>query len=80
MILKEGGNVLFLDELINDIDVNILCVLEDVLDSFVGCVLFIFYDCWFIDCLVIYILVFEGNLEVVFFEGNYFDYEKVKKE
>lgn len=72
MIFKEGGNVFLLDELINDIDVNIFWVLEDVLDNFVGCVLVILYDCWFIDCLAMYIFFFDYDEELVFFEGNYF--------
>jgi len=80
MTLKEGGNVLLLDEPTNDIDVNTLRALEDALDSFAGCVLLISHDRWFIDRLATHILAFEGNSEVVFFEGNYSDYEKAKKE
>lgn len=80
MTLKEGGNVLLLDEPTNDIDVNTLRALEDALDSFAGCVLLISHDRWFIDRLATHILAFEGDSEVVFFEGNYSDYEKAKKE
>ncbi len=80
MTLKEGGNVLLLDEPTNDIDINTLRALEDALDSFAGCVLLISHDRWFIDRLATHILAFEGDSEVVFFEGNYSDYEKVKKE
>lgn len=80
MTLKEGGNVLLLDEPTNDIDVNTLRALEDALDSFAGCVLLISHDRWFIDRLATHVLAFEGNSEVVFFEGNYSDYEKAKKE
>ncbi len=80
MTLKEGGNVLLLDEPTNDIDVNTLRALEDALDSFAGCALVISHDRWFIDRLATHILAFEDNAEVVFFEGNYSDYEKAKKE
>ena len=78
--LKEGGNVLLLDEPTNDIDVNTLRTLEDALDNFAGCVLVISHDRWFIDRLATHILAFEDNAEVVFFEGNYTDYERAKKE
>lgn len=79
MILKEEGNVLLLDEFINDLDVNILCVLEEGFENFVGCVVVISYDCWFLDRICIYIFVFEGNSEVYFFEGGFSDYEENKK-
>lgn len=79
MTLREGGNVLLLDEPTNDIDVNTLRALEDALDDFAGCVLIISHDRWFIDRLATHILAFEDNSEVVFFEGNYSDYEKAKK-
>lgn len=74
-LFKVGGNVLLLDELINDLDVEIFCVLENVLLEFLGCVMVILYDCWFLDCVVIYIMDYcdEGNIN--FFEGNYLDYE-----
>ncbi|MCB9081005.1 MAG: energy-dependent translational throttle protein EttA [Lewinellaceae bacterium] len=80
MTLREGGNVLLLDEPTNDIDVNTLRALEDALEDFAGCVLVISHDRWFIDRLATHILSFEDNAEVVFFEGNYSDYEKAKKE
>jgi ATP-binding cassette ChvD family protein len=80
MTLKEGGNVLLLDEPTNDIDVNTLRALEDALDNFAGCCLVISHDRWFIDRLATHILAFEDDAEVVFFEGNYTDYEKAKKE
>jgi energy-dependent translational throttle protein EttA len=80
MTLKEGGNVLLLDEPTNDIDVNTLRALEDALDNFAGCCLVISHDRWFIDRLATHILAFEDNAEVIFFEGNYTDYEKAKKE
>ncbi|MBX2927851.1 MAG: energy-dependent translational throttle protein EttA [Saprospiraceae bacterium] len=78
--LKEGGNVLLLDEPTNDIDVNTLRTLEDALDNFAGCILVISHDRWFIDRLATHILSFEDEAEVVFFEGNYSDYEQAKKE
>ncbi|MCO6486900.1 MAG: energy-dependent translational throttle protein EttA [Phaeodactylibacter sp.] len=80
MALKEGGNVLLLDEPTNDIDVNTLRALEDALDSFAGCALVISHDRWFIDRLATHILSFEDEAEVVFFEGNYSQYEEMKKE
>ncbi|MGA1584039.1 MAG: energy-dependent translational throttle protein EttA [Saprospiraceae bacterium] len=78
--LKEGGNVLLLDEPTNDIDVNTLRALEDALDNFAGCILVISHDRWFIDRLATHIISFEGNGEVIFFEGNYSDFEAAKKE
>jgi energy-dependent translational throttle protein EttA len=79
MTLKDGGNVLLLDEPTNDIDVNTLRALEDGLDDFAGCVLLISHDRWFIDRLATHILSFEDDAEVVFFEGNFSDYEAAKK-
>ena len=79
MTLKDGGNVLLLDEPTNDIDVNTLRALEDALDTFAGCVLVISHDRWFIDRLATHILSFEDDGSVVFFEGNYYDYEASKK-
>lgn len=80
MTLKEGGNVLLLDEPTNDIDVNTLRALEDALDDFAGCVMVISHDRWFIDRLATHILAFEDDGAIVFFEGNYSDYEEAKKE
>ena len=80
MTLKEGGNVLLLDEPTNDIDVNTLRALEDALDDFAGCVLLISHDRWFIDRLATHILSFEDDAEVVFFEGNFSEYEAAKME
>jgi ATP-binding cassette ChvD family protein len=77
--LREGGNVLLLDEPTNDIDVNTLRALEDALEDFAGCVMVISHDRWFIDRLATHILAFEGDARVVFFEGNYTDYEQMKK-
>lgn len=80
MTLKEGGNVLLLDEPTNDIDVNTLRALEEALENFAGCVLVISHDRWFIDRLATHILAFEDDSNVVFFEGNFSDYEKSKME
>lgn len=79
MTLKDGGNVLLLDEPTNDIDVNTLRALEDALEDFAGCVLIISHDRWFIDRLATHILSFEDDAEVVFFEGNFTDYEEAKR-
>jgi sulfate-transporting ATPase len=80
MTLREGGNVLLLDEPTNDIDINTLRALEDALEDFAGCILVISHDRWFIDRLATHIIAFEDDAQVVFFEGNYSDYEKAKKE
>jgi energy-dependent translational throttle protein EttA len=80
MTLKEGGNVLLLDEPTNDIDINTLRALEEAIDNFVGCVLVISHDRWFIDRLATHILAFEGDGQVDFYEGNYSDYEESKLE
>ncbi len=80
MTLREGGNVLLLDEPTNDIDINTLRALEDGLDNFAGCVLVISHDRWFIDRLATHIISFEGDSTVEFFEGNYSDFERLKKE
>ncbi len=80
MTLKDGGNVLLLDEPTNDIDVNTLRALEEAIDNFAGCVLVISHDRWFIDRLATHIIAFEDDSQVVFFEGNFSDYEKAKIE
>ncbi|HUR31449.1 MAG TPA: energy-dependent translational throttle protein EttA [Saprospiraceae bacterium] len=77
--LREGGNVLLLDEPTNDIDINTLRALEEALENFAGCVIVISHDRWFIDRLATHILAFEDEGEVVFFEGNFEDYEEAKK-
>lgn len=77
--LKEGGNVLLLDEPTNDLDVNTLRALEEALENFGGCAVVISHDRWFLDRIATHILAFEGNSEVVWFEGNYSDYEKDRK-
>ena len=78
MALKEEGNVLLLDEPTNDIDVNTLRALEEGLESFAGCAVVISHDRWFLDRLCTHILAFEGEGNVVFFEGSYTDYEANK--
>lgn len=79
-MLKEGANVLLLDEPTNDLDVNTLRALEDALLDFAGCAVVISHDRWFLDRIATHILAFEGNSEVVWFEGNYSDYEENRKE
>ncbi|MGC6416875.1 MAG: energy-dependent translational throttle protein EttA [Bradymonadia bacterium] len=78
-LLKAGGNVLLLDEPTNDLDVDTLRALEDALLNFAGCALIISHDRWFLDRIATHILAFEGDSEVVWFEGNYQDYEADKK-
>jgi energy-dependent translational throttle protein EttA len=73
-LLKSGGNVLLLDEPTNDLDVDVLRALEDALLSFAGCAVVISHDRWFLDRIATHILAFEGNSEVVWYEGNYQDY------
>jgi len=73
-LLRSGANVLFLDEPTNDLDVETLRALEEALLSFPGCAVVISHDRWFLDRIATHILAFEGNSEVVFFEGNYADY------
>ena len=75
MALKQEGNVLLLDEPTNDIDVNTLRALEEGLESFAGCAVVISHDRWFLDRICTHILAFEGNGEVLFFEGSYSEYE-----
>ncbi len=77
--LKEGGNVLLLDEPTNDLDVNTLRALEEALENFGGCGVVISHDRWFLDRIATHILAFEGDSQVVWFEGNYSDYEKDRK-
>jgi ATP-binding cassette ChvD family protein len=74
-MLKEGANVLLLDEPTNDLDVNTLRALEEALDHFAGCAVIISHDRWFLDRIATHILAFEGESRVVWFEGNYSDYE-----
>ena len=74
-LLKSGGNVLLLDEPTNDLDVDTLRALEEAILDFAGCVLVISHDRWFLDRIATHILAFEGDSQVVWFEGNYQDYE-----
>jgi energy-dependent translational throttle protein EttA len=74
-LLKTGGNVLLLDEPTNDLDVETLRALEDALLAFPGCAVVISHDRWFLDRIATHILAFEGDSNVVWFEGNYADYE-----
>lgn len=74
-LLKSGGNVLLLDEPTNDLDVETLRALEEALLAFPGCAVVISHDRWFLDRIATHILAFEGNSEVIWFEGNYADYE-----
>jgi len=74
-LLKRGGNVLLLDEPTNDLDVDTLRALEDALLDFGGCAVVISHDRWFLDRIATHILAFEGDSRVVWFEGNYADYE-----
>src|SRR5262250_625381 len=78
-MLKEGANVLLLDEPTNDLDVNTLRALEEALESFAGCVVVISHDRWFLDRIATYILAFEGDSKVVWFDGNYSEYEADRK-
>ena len=75
-LLRSGGNVLLLDEPTNDLDVETLRALENALLDFPGCAVVISHDRWFLDRIATHILAFEGNSEVVWFEGNYEEYEK----
>jgi energy-dependent translational throttle protein EttA len=78
-MLKEGANVLLLDEPTNDLDVNTLRALEEALENFAGCVVVISHDRWFLDRVATHMLAFEGDSKVVWFEGNYSDYEEDRK-
>jgi sulfate-transporting ATPase len=78
-MLKSGANVLMLDEPTNDLDVNTLRALEEALLNFAGCALVISHDRWFLDRICTHIMAFEGDSNVVFFEGNFHDYEEDKK-
>ena len=78
-ILKEGANVILLDEPTNDLDVNTLRALEEALENFGGCAVVISHDRWFLDRIATHILAFEGDSQVVFHEGNYSDYDEDRK-
>lgn len=78
-MLRSGGNVILLDEPTNDLDVNTLRALEEALLNFAGCAVVISHDRWFLDRIATHILAFEGNSEVIWFEGNYQEYEEDRK-
>ncbi len=78
-LLRSGGNVLLLDEPTNDLDVETLRALEEALLAFAGCAVVISHDRWFLDRIATHILAFEGDSQVVWFEGNYADYEADRK-
>jgi ATP-binding cassette ChvD family protein len=79
-MLKQGANVLLLDEPTNDLDVNTLRALEEALENFAGCAVVISHDRWFLDRIATHILAFEGDSRVVWFEGNYSEYEQDRKQ
>ena len=78
-LLRRGANVLLLDEPTNDLDLNTLRALEEALVNFAGCAVVVSHDRWFLDRIATHILAFEGDSQVVFFAGNYEDYEADKK-
>ena len=78
-LLRRGSNLLLLDEPTNDLDVDTLRALEDALLEFAGCAVVISHDRWFLDRIATHILAFEGDSNVVWFEGNYQDYEADRK-
>jgi ATPase subunit of ABC transporter with duplicated ATPase domains len=78
-MLKSGGNLLLLDEPTNDLDVDTLRALEEALLGFAGCAVVVSHDRWFLDRIATHILAFEGDSRVVWFEGNYQDYEADRK-
>ncbi|HUO78072.1 MAG TPA: energy-dependent translational throttle protein EttA [Thermodesulfovibrionales bacterium] len=78
-MLKEGANVLLLDEPTNDLDVNTMRALEEALENFAGCAVVISHDRWFLDRIATHILAFEGDSRVVWFDGNYSEYESDRK-
>lgn len=78
-MLKQGANVLLLDEPTNDLDVNTMRALEEALENFAGCAVIISHDRWFLDRIATHILAFEGDSQVLWFEGNYSEYEESRK-
>src|SRR6267142_1406876 len=78
-MLKEGANLIILDEPTNDLDINTLRALEEGLESFAGCAVISSHDRWFLDRIVTHIMAFEGDSKVVWFEGNYSEYEADRK-
>lgn len=78
-MLREGANVLLLDEPTNDLDVNTLRALEEALQNFAGCAVVISHDRWFLDRICTHILAFEGDSQVIWFDGNYTEYEEDRR-
>jgi ATPase subunit of ABC transporter with duplicated ATPase domains len=78
-MLKQGANVILLDEPTNDLDVNTLRALEEALENFAGCAVVISHDRWFLDRIATHILAFEGDSRTMWFEGNYSEYEADRK-
>jgi ATPase subunit of ABC transporter with duplicated ATPase domains len=78
-MLKQGANVILLDEPTNDLDVNTLRALEEALENFAGCAVVISHDRWFLDRIATHILAFEGDSRTVWFQGNYSEYEADRK-
>jgi ATP-binding cassette ChvD family protein len=78
-ILKQGANVILLDEPTNDLDVNTLRSLEEALDNFAGCAIVVSHDRWFLDRIATHILAFEGDSQLYWFEGNWSDYEEDRR-
>ena len=78
-MLKEPANLLQLDEPTNDLDTETLGALEAALENYAGCAVVISHDRWFLDRLATHMLAFEGDSQVVFFEGNYEDYERDRR-
>src|SRR5438045_543342 len=78
-MLKSGANVILLDEPTNDLDVNTIRAMEEALENFAGCAVVVSHDRWFLDRLATHILAFEGDSQVVWYEGNFQAYEEDKK-
>ena len=78
-LLKEGGNLILLDEPTNDLDVDTLRALEEALLSFAGSVMVVSHDRWFLDRIATHILAFEGDSKAIWFEGNYQEYEEDRR-
>ncbi len=79
LLLKQESNVILLDEPTNDLDINTLRALEEALDNFAGCAVVISHDRWFLDRIATHILAFEGDSQVVWFDGNFTEYEEDRK-
>jgi ATPase subunit of ABC transporter with duplicated ATPase domains len=80
VMLKEGSNLILLDEPTNDLDVNTMRALEEALENFGGCAVVISHDRWFLDRIATHIMAFEGDSKVFWFEGNFSEYEENRRE